>query len=174
MIELTRYHQLPAGLVALTATARGMEGNTLQRAAREAFTELGTAIAAAGLMPRAWSWMALCPDDAAGPDDPDCRYVAGVIFGYAMHTGQGQCEQPSLAALGGTLAWEPLSAGRYAVFTHKGSYALLHQSWSAIYCDWLPHSGAVLRDAPPLELMLNSPETTPEPELLTEIWVPLE
>lgn len=174
MLSLTRYDNLPTGLVALTTTARGMVGNTLERAARQAFDELASAVAQAGLMPRAWSWLAICPDDPQGPDDPNCRYVAGVLFGYAMHTAQGQCEQPAQVQLSGTLAWQSVAAGRNAVFTHKGSYATLYLTWAAIYRDWLPTSGHTLRDAPSLELMVNDPKVTPVEELLTEIWLPVE
>ena len=174
MLTLTRFDDLPTGLMALTATARGMVGNTLERAARQAFDELAGAVTQAGLMPRAWSWLAICPDDPQGPDDPHCRYVAGALFGYAMHGAHGQCEQPAQVPLSGTLAWQSVAAGRYAVFTHKGSYATLYLTWAAIYRDWLPTSGHTLRDAPPLELMVNDPKATPVDELLTEIWMPVE
>jgi AraC family transcriptional regulator len=168
----TRYADVPAGLVALTATARGMVQGTMTRAARQAFGELGQAVGAAGLMPQVASWMCLVPDDAQGPDDPDCRYVAALVFGHQLHTGQGRCVQPELP-LSGSLAWQPIAPGRCAVFTHIGPYADLHRVWAAIYRDWLPASGEQLRDAPPMELCLNSPQLTP-PELLhTEIWVPL-
>lgn len=175
-MDITRYAELPAGLVALTATARGMVNHSLSRAAQQAFGELMPAIAQAGLMPRAWSWIALCPDDPQGPDDPQCRYVAGVVFGYAMSAGvdqdPGRCEQPEVP-LSGTLAWQPLAPGRHAVFTHIGPYSGLHQLWTAIYRDWLPASGCTLRDAAPLELMLNSPADTPPEKLHTEIWLPV-
>jgi AraC family transcriptional regulator len=172
MVTLTRHAHLPSGLMALTATARGMVNHTLQRSAQLAFGELTQAVQAAGLWGQAWSWVAICPDDAQGPDDPHCRYVAGVIFGYAMHVDQGQCVQPQLP-LSGTLAWQPVAAGRYAVFTHRGSYATLYLTWASIYRDWVPASGETLRDEPPLELMLNSPANTREEDLLTEIWIPV-
>ncbi|OYT92506.1 MAG: hypothetical protein CFE43_07615 [Burkholderiales bacterium PBB3] len=174
MVTLTRLDQLPHGLVALTTTARGMVNNTMQRAARQAFGELTGAVAQAGLMDQAWSWLALCPDDPQGPDDPHCRYVAGVLFGYAMHMGQGVCTQPAQIALDGSLEWQHLASGRYAVFTHQGSYATLYLTWASIYRDWLPASGLTLRDVPPLELMLNDARITPEDQLLTEIWMPVE
>lgn len=174
-MQVTRHAQLPPGLVALTATARGMVNRTLTRAAQQAFGELMPALQRSGLYNRAWSWLALCPDDAQGPDDPNCRYVAGVVFGYAMATGEGQGEQPppETLPLSGTLAWQPLAAGRYAVFTHIGPYSELHRVWAAIYGDWLPASGETLRDTPPMELMLNSPQDTAPEALRTEIWVPI-
>lgn len=172
MVTLTRYAQLPSGLRALTTTARGMVKHTLQRSAQLAFAELTAAVQQAGLWDQAWSWIAICPDEAQGPDDPNCRYVAGVLFGYAMHVDQGRCVQPPLP-LSGTLAWQDVAAGRYAVFTHRGSYATLYLTWASIYRDWVPSAEVTLRDEPPLELMLNSPADTPEEDLLTEIWMPV-
>lgn len=172
LMQASRHTTLPPGLTALTATGRGMVGNTMMRAASQAFGELAAAIDAAGLRERVGSWMSLVPDDPKGPDDPHCRYVAGLIFGYQMADGGGTCEQPALP-LSGTLAWQAVSAGRYAVFSHVGPYSGLHQVWAAIYRDWLPASGEKLRDDPPLELMLNSPDNTPQHLLHTEIWLPL-
>ena len=171
-MQASRYTTLPDGLTALTATGRGMVGNTMMRAASAAFGELKAAIDAAGLRERVGSWMSLVPDDPKGPDDPHCRYVAGLIFGFRMADGGGSCEQP-VAPLSGTLAWQAVPAGRYAVFSHIGAYSSLHRVWAGIYRDWLPASGERLRDEPPLELMLNSPETTPPHLLHTEIWLPL-
>lgn len=167
-----RFVQLPIGLVALTATARGMVDRHMSRAAQQAIGELLGAVQRAGCAPRIRSRIAFSPDDPQGPDDPDCRYVAGVLFGYAMADGSGTPEQPDVP-LSGTLAWQPLVAGRYAVFLHVGPYTELHRTWHAVYRDWLPPSGEQLQDAAPLELMLNSPTDTPAQQLRTEIWIPL-
>lgn len=171
-MQPTRFCELPDGLVALTATARGMVGRSMSRAAQQAFGELIPAVTKAGVMDQVRSCIALCPDDAQGPDDPACRYVAGVVFGLELASGSGQCSQPALP-LSGTLAWWPVAAGRHAVFTHIGPYTMLHRSWDAIYRDWLPGSGEQLRDVPPMELMLNSPSNTAPEALRTEIWIPL-
>lgn len=167
-----RIATLPEGLIALTATARGMVGHNLSRAAQQAFAELFTAIGQADLMDQVCSCIALCPDDPKGPDDPNCRYVGGVVFGLHLATMQGQCAQPALP-LDGSLAWWPLVAGRHAVFSHIGPYTTLHETWRRIYRDWLPDSGETLRDTPPLELVMNSPANTPPEQLHTEIWIPV-
>lgn len=173
-MQASRYATLPtdAPLVALTATARGMVAHSLTRAAQQAFGELMGAVGQAGLMPQVRSCIALCPDEPNGPDDPHCRYVAGVLFGHDLATQQGDCAQPALA-LGGTLAWQVLAGGRYAVFTHHGPYDTLSRSWDAVYRDWLPTSGEQLRDTPPLELCINSPDTVAPADLITEIWIPV-
>lgn len=172
-MQVTRFATLPEGLVALTATARGMVDHHMTRAAQQAYGELMPAVGRAGLMPRVASLISIVPDDPQGPDDPQCRFVAGVLFGYAMADGSGEGQQPELP-LHGTLAWQALSAGRYAVFTHHGPYTTLHTSWDAIYRRWPPASGQTLRDAPPLELVIEHPGNTAPDDLHTEIWLPIE
>ena len=167
-----RFTELPGSLHALTATARGMVGHNLGRAARQAFDELVSAVGRAGLLGEVRSCIALIPDDPQGPDDPNCRYIAGLVFGYELARLSGQCSRPALA-LSGTLAWMPLAPGRYAVFTHIGPYTTLHERWAEVYSDWLPTSGTALRDVPPLELCLNSPADTPPEKLHTELWLPV-
>ncbi|MCW7540978.1 AraC family transcriptional regulator [Aquabacterium sp. A7-Y] len=172
-MQVTRYASLPQGLVALTATSRGMVDHTMVRAAQQAFGELMSAVGAAGLLPVVSSSVSIVPDDPKGPDDPHCRFVAGAVFGYAMADGRGRCTQPELP-LTGSLAWQALSPGRYAVFTHIGAYTGLHRVWEAIYRDWLPASGQQLRDAPPLELCINTPDTAAPEDLHTEVWIPVQ
>jgi AraC family transcriptional regulator len=168
----TRFAELPAGLFSLTATARGMVDRTMVRAAQQAYGELMPAVTQAGLMAQVRSCISLSPDDAQGPDDPQCRFVAGVVFGYAMAEGSGKGAQPEIS-LSGSLAWQALAPGRHAVFTHVGPYDQLYRSWHATYHDWLPNSGEALRDDPPLELVLSDASVTPAAELRTEIWIPL-
>lgn len=173
IMHITRFTDLPDGIVALTATARGMVDNNMSRAAQTAFNELAAAVVPNGLIRQVGSFMCIVPDDAHGPDDPHCRFVAGMVFGYNMASLQGTCAQPDLP-LKGSLAWQALAPGRYAVFTHIGPYDTLYQTWRAVYVDWLPTSGESLRDAPPMELCLNDPQTTPPEALHTEIWIPVQ
>lgn len=171
-MNVTRIAQLPPGMAALTATARGMVNHSLDRAARQAFDELLPAVGRAGLLDQVASVITMLPDSPHGPDDAHCRFVAGVLFGYSMLLDQGECKRPPFE-MSGTLAWQTLAGGRYAVFTHMGPYTTLHQTWDAIYRDWLPASREALRDAPPLELSVNSPCDTRPEKLHTEIWLPL-
>jgi diguanylate cyclase (GGDEF)-like protein len=170
--QLTRCSMLPDGLVALTATAHGMVGNTMVRAAQQAFSELMSTLNLAGVLTQVGSFMGMVPDRAQAPDDPDCRYVAAVLFGYSLANLSGECRRPEVR-LGGTLAWQTIASGRYVVFTHIGPYDTLFQSWDTIYLNWLPTSGECLRNVPSLELMLNDPQTTPSELLRTEIWIPV-
>lgn len=162
---------IPA-LPVLTATARGMHGGDMGQACQQAFGELWQAIGVAGLQARAQTCLALYPDPPQGEDDPNCRVLAAAVFDYSMVEGRGAASRPDVA-LGGTLAWEAVAAGRYAVFTHIGPYDTLHASWSAIYRDWLPATGHALRDAPPFELYVNEATRTPPDQLRTDIYIPL-
>ncbi len=171
-MQVTRFTTLPPGIQALTATARGMVDNTMTRAAQSAFGELMAAVGPTGLMAQARSFISIVPDEHQGPDDPHCRYVAGIVFGHEMASGQGTSQQPDLP-LSGTLAWQTLAPGRYAVFTHIGPYTTLYQAWDTIYADWLPSSNLTLRDVPPMELCINTPQTAPPEKLHTEIWLPI-
>jgi AraC family transcriptional regulator len=159
-------------LLALTATARGMVDQALTRAARLSFDELMGAIDHAGLTPLISTCMGFVPDTPQGQDDRQCRYVAAVLFGHAVPAQQGECIVPDLP-LTGSLAWQPIKPGRFAVFTHRGPYYTLHRSWQDIYRKWLPVSGQSLRDAPPMELRLNDASITLQDDLLTEIWIPV-
>lgn len=172
MISPVRHATLPDGITALTATARGMVGGSLTRAAAQAFGELATAVTQAGHFGAIRSCIAQCPDEPKGPDDPDCRYVGGAIFGYVMADGSGACARPAVP-LTGSLAWADLSPGAYAVFLHRGAYEGLGRTWTEIYRDWVPANMTRLRDAPPLELTLNDVRFTPSDQLLTEIWIPV-
>jgi AraC family transcriptional regulator len=170
----TRFTELPdkPALVALTATGRGMMDHALTRAARQAYGELMSAVVRAGLIDQVACCIALLPDKPKGPNDPRCRYLAGVVFGLALPTLQGECRRPEIP-LQGSLAWTPIAPGRYAVFTHVGPYDTLYRSWVAVHRDWLPRSGERLRPAPAMEISLNDGGLTPPAELLTEIWLPL-
>jgi len=173
-MQPTRFVELdPARpLTALTATARGIIDGNFIRAAQRAHTELMTAVAEAGHLPAVRSRLGIFPDEPKAPDDARCRYLAGVLFGHDLASGQGACVRPSIP-IRGSLAWMPIAPGRHAVFTHVGPYDTLHRSWQAIYQEWLPRSGETLRPAPPMELSLDSPDDVPLPELRTEIWLPL-
>jgi DNA gyrase inhibitor GyrI len=64
--------------------------------------------------------------------------------------------------------------GRYAVFRHTGNYVSLHKLYRAIYEEWLPLSKYRPKGTMTFELYLNSPGTTKVPELVTEVYIPIE
>jgi AraC family transcriptional regulator len=64
--------------------------------------------------------------------------------------------------------------GLHAVFEHRGPYRLIEAAFDAIARGWILRTQPRLRPAPFLELYRNSPVSTPEAELLTELWIPIE
>jgi AraC family transcriptional regulator len=66
-----------------------------------------------------------------------------------------------------------LAGGPYAKAIHTGPYPLLGDTWSRFMGEWLPASGHQAADGPAFELYVSDPESTPEAELRTELYVPL-
>ncbi|OGH61248.1 MAG: hypothetical protein A3G34_03475 [Candidatus Lindowbacteria bacterium RIFCSPLOWO2_12_FULL_62_27] len=68
---------------------------------------------------------------------------------------------------------QAIAGGKYAVFLHAGPYEKLGETYNAIFSQWLPSSGAKLRDVPGYEIYLNNPKRTKPENLKTEICVPV-
>ena len=81
---------------------------------------------------------------------------------------------PEDAAIPEGLVEERVVGGRFACFTHVGSYEQLGNSWMLLKRELIPAGGYVLRDATSYEFYLNDPGQVPESELKTEICVPIE
>jgi DNA gyrase inhibitor len=62
----------------------------------------------------------------------------------------------------------------YAALRIRGSYALLHPAYRSLFGMWFPQSGREPDNDYGFEIYWNSPQTTPEEELLTEICIPLK
>lgn len=74
----------------------------------------------------------------------------------------------------GIIGTKEISGGKYAVFTHLGSYEQLTNSYNYIFGEWIKETKLELRDIPSLEKYLNSPDKTKPEKLQTEIWVPVK
>lgn len=126
--------------------------------------------------PLAWSRLAACLTGSsvydrflrvgATHDDPRqvaakaLRYDAGVIVDVTTPVPRGA----SVALWPG---------GPHAVFEFRGPYELIAAAFGAIFRNWVATARLVLRAAPCLELY-SSPASTPERNLLTELWLPVE
>ncbi|MEP2706631.1 MAG: GyrI-like domain-containing protein [Roseibium sp.] len=71
------------------------------------------------------------------------------------------------------LEYFDVSGGKYAVLEHTGPYQTLNSAYEWLYGHWLPDSGLEPKDAPPLEVYINDPRTTPSAQLRTDIRLPL-
>ena len=70
---------------------------------------------------------------------------------------------------------QEVAGGRYAVATHRGSYAKLGETYGGLMEEWLPDSRLELaEDRPTLEIYRNDPQQTPVDDLLTDVHVPVK
>lgn len=102
------------------------------------------------------------------PDDPEITSVDKVRFDV------GFVRPTELGSLADGLREETLEGGLFAVAEHRGSYATLHETYLALVGGFFPSTGRELGEGPCLEFYLNSPRDTPEAELRTEVWAPIE
>ncbi|MBL0339379.1 MAG: AraC family transcriptional regulator [Rhodospirillaceae bacterium] len=66
-------------------------------------------------------------------------------------------------------------AGLWAITRHQGSYKQIGEIFQEMMGTWVPTSGYMPDDKRPcLEIYLNTPMSTPEPELLTDICIPIQ
>jgi AraC family transcriptional regulator len=73
----------------------------------------------------------------------------------------------------GEIGFREIEGGKFAVFTHLGSYEKLINSYDFIFGKWLPESGNELRNVCGFEKYLNSPDNTKPDKLKTEIYIPV-
>ena len=74
----------------------------------------------------------------------------------------------------GEVSVQTLGGGKYVTAVHRGPYKGLRNAFRRILREWLPKSGRNRRNAPCLELYIDDPEKTPEPDLRTKICIPIE
>lgn len=113
--------------------------------------------------------ISICPDDPQGLDDPDCRYIVGVLFGHAMGEGEGvSCASRCRcrAAWSGT-GWL------------RGAMPCSRTTAPALRCTGpgarstvtgCPPPSEALRDDPPLKLCMTLSDRVPPEKLVTEIY----
>ena len=74
----------------------------------------------------------------------------------------------------GEIGIQTVEGGLYAMTTHHGSYTKLSETYAKLCGQWAPQNGYEIRSLPSLEIYLNSPEDTPEDELLTDVHIPIK
>ena len=73
----------------------------------------------------------------------------------------------------GDIGVQEISGGNYAIFTHKGPYENLQNSYDYIFGKWIVDNQIELRELPCFEKYLNTPDKTKPEKLLTEIYIPI-
>lgn len=74
----------------------------------------------------------------------------------------------------GDIGWRFVQSRKYAVFTHKGDYNKLSETYfSALYTLHQRQDIQIEKSLLIMEKYLNSPVDTPTDELMTEIWIPI-
>ena len=126
-----------------------------------AFQKLSAVIAARGLSSHIEGVIAVYHDAPGSKPDRDLHAHAAVITASGFP-----------ADIEG-LDYFDLVGGRHAVMQHHGPYATLGSAYQWLYGKWLPNSGEEPRNAPPVELYVNDPRSTPPEQLRTDVRVPL-
>ncbi|MFN8441764.1 MAG: GyrI-like domain-containing protein [Caldilineaceae bacterium] len=131
-------------------------------ASNAAFAALFRFLRSHNLMGKYGARLGITPDNYSVVPHDQCRFDAGVVLNPGVEV-----------ELDETVAIQVIPGGRWAVFPHRGAYDTLWQSWNSAYRDWLPRSGEMPRDIPPIEIYINNIRETPVEELMTEILIPI-
>ena len=127
----------------------------------KAWEKLCTWAGPRGLLQPGTEFLGLCYDDPDVTDPDKIRYDACITTDADV-----QAE--------GEIGTQTIEAGQYAMTTHHGSYMKLSETYAELCGQWAPQNGYEIRSQPSMEVYLNSPEDTPEDELLTDVHVPIE
>lgn len=98
--------------------------------------------------------------------DPRFANEADLVFDCAIDVGD-------TFAPGGEVSVLDVAGGRCARLRHIGSYDVLHESIDRLYAQII-HSGDRIADRPLYVNYVDDPESRPEPDLRTDIYLPLE
>ena len=126
-----------------------------------AFQKLGAVIAARNLFSHVEGMIAVYHDAPGSKPDTDLHAHAAVITATGF--------PPDIEGL----EYFDLVGGKHAIMQHHGPYATLGSAYEWLYGKWLPQSGEEPRNAPPIELYVNDPRTTPPDQLRTDVRLPL-
>lgn len=94
-------------------------------------------------------------------DRSKCRFDACVVL-YDKLSPKGEVGQKTLPE------------GRFAVFTHKGPYSELENTFDKIFQLWHPTSKVELGDSLPFCENINWDPSIPDEDRITKIYIPLK
>lgn len=144
-------------------TRKGFENKSFNKAANYAFSHLANYMAKYHLWQYERGCLGICPDDCSTTQPEEYRYIG------AFFVDDKAPLQPE-----GEIKIGQIDAGRFAVFTYKGSFEGLTAFWSVVYRDWLPASGETPRDVDPYEVYLDDKSKTRPEDLRTEVHIPIQ
>ncbi|MFT6528133.1 MAG: AraC family transcriptional regulator [Celeribacter sp.] len=127
----------------------------------EAFETAFTTLTARGFGPQIGQMIGLYWDDPAAVPLDDLRSFAG-----AEILGDAEIAAP--------LEQMDIKGGAFAVLKYQGHYSGLAKAYAYLFGEWVPKSGKDLRDSPPFEVYLNTPQDTAAEDLITLICAPLK
>jgi AraC family transcriptional regulator len=126
------------------------------------------------------AWGKLCswagPKGLLGPrtacigisyDDPEVTPLDKIRYDACVTVSEGVKAE-------GEIGVQEIPGGEFAIFTHQGPLENLLKSYQAIFGEWAPKSGRVIKAGPGYEVYLNDPNTTPPEKILIDIHVALE
>lgn len=140
----------------------GLRHENLAKAARQAFDDWGVILKKCQLQTAVVKRLGVIRGLSSLFPGYYC-YDAGLVFNREV----------SLEGLNG-IQRRQVSAGRWAVFLHQGPYSTLWQTWNWIYNYWQWEGAYSMRTGDAYEVYLNDQRTTPQDELLTEVYIPVE
>lgn len=103
----------------------------------------------------------ICHDDPEVTPPDKIRYDACIPVGNTFEAT-------------GHVGVQGIAGGEYAVYTHRGPYSQLGESYAKLCGQWLPASGREPGSTPCFEIYRNSPQNTPPDQLITDIYLPLQ
>jgi AraC family transcriptional regulator len=112
--------------------------------------------------PEAW-YLSICLDDPQATEPDKIRGDACVSVDDSF----------SLQA-NDELKLQTIPAGMYAIARYVGPYSGLGAAWGELCGQWIPANQYQFRQAPCFEVYRSDPKTTPQEQLLTEIYEPVQ
>ncbi len=147
----------------VTATARGFEDGTFNKAAGRSFKNLCTYMDMHNLWKYERGCLGICPDEPMTTPPEESRYIGAFIVDDAADVSDE-----------GDVKVDRIAGGRFAVFHYVGPFEGLTAAWSSIYRDWYPSSGEKLRECEPFEVYLDDSAKTKPEDMRTDIYIPIQ
>jgi AraC family transcriptional regulator len=139
---------------------RGIVNGSFLETGVRSFRRLTASLVENGLASRVQTYVGIYPFRFSSLEDKKALSYTGAVVDDRVPV------PPDMATV-------VLPGGRYAVFSHHGSYAFLMQTWNAVYLKWLPWSGNTLRDAPPFETYLSAESPTNPLKASALVFIPI-